>query len=123
MPTNTINGRSFEVDEEGFFVDREEWSEDLAKDLAPLIGIELDDEHLAPLRFMRDDAAANGVTPTLRRMQTVGGFGSKSDQLNAYNVYRGDPGSFSADLDRYLLATPEGVLLPARPVMEFPTGP
>src|SRR5664279_626026 len=26
------------------------------------------------------------------RLQTVGGFGGKSDQLNAYNVFRGDPG-------------------------------
>ena len=26
------------------------------------------------------------------RLQTVGGFGGKSDQLNAYNVLRGDPG-------------------------------
>jgi zinc protease len=48
------------------------------------------------------------------RLQTVGGFGSKSDQLNAYNVFRGDPGSFSADLDRYLLATPDGVRAAAR---------
>ena len=37
----------------------------------------------------------------LYRLQTVGGFGGKSDQLNAYNVFRGDPGYFSADLERY----------------------
>ena len=29
------------------------------------------------------------------RLQTVGGFGGKSDQLNAYNVFRGDPGFFA----------------------------
>ncbi|MSO82151.1 MAG: insulinase family protein [Acidobacteria bacterium] len=39
------------------------------------------------------------------RLQTVGGFGGKSDQLNAYNVLRGDPGFFSADLLRYREAT------------------
>ena len=37
----------------------------------------------------------------LYRLQTVGGFGGKSDQLNAYNVFRGDPGYFAADLERY----------------------
>jgi zinc protease len=37
----------------------------------------------------------------LYRLQTVGGFGGKSDQLNAYNVFRGDPGFFAADLERY----------------------
>jgi len=35
------------------------------------------------------------------RLQTVGGFGGKSDQLNNYNVFLGDPGFFGRDLDRY----------------------
>ena len=35
------------------------------------------------------------------RLQTVGGFGGKSDQLNAYNVFKGNPGFFDADLARY----------------------
>ncbi|HVQ14898.1 MAG TPA: pitrilysin family protein [Vicinamibacterales bacterium] len=39
------------------------------------------------------------------RLQTIGGFGGKSDQLNAYNVLKGDPGFFPADLDRYRNAT------------------
>jgi len=43
------------------------------------------------------------------RLQTVGGFGGKSDQLNAYNVMRGNPGFFTADLDRYRRATHESV--------------
>jgi zinc protease len=37
----------------------------------------------------------------LHRLQTVGGFGGKSDQLNAYNVYLGSPGYFDEDLARY----------------------
>jgi zinc protease len=45
----------------------------------------------------------------LYRLQTVGGFGGKSDQLNAYNVFRGDPGFFAADLARYRDATREAV--------------
>jgi len=39
------------------------------------------------------------------RLQTVGGFGGKSDQLNAYNVFIGDPGFFERDLDRYRRVT------------------
>jgi zinc protease len=39
------------------------------------------------------------------RLETVGGFGGKSDQLNAYNVFTGDPGYFSQDLARYQHAT------------------
>ena len=43
------------------------------------------------------------------RLQTVGGFGGKSDQLNAYNILRGDPGFFAADLVRYRDATAASV--------------
>jgi hypothetical protein len=39
------------------------------------------------------------------RLQSVGGFGGKSDQLNAYNVLVGDPDFFSRDLDRYQQVT------------------
>ena len=45
----------------------------------------------------------------LYRLQTVGGFGGKSDQLNAYNVLRGDPGYFAQDLERYESATQDSV--------------
>jgi zinc protease len=37
----------------------------------------------------------------ISRLQTVGGFGGKSDQLNAYNVFLGDAGYFDRDLRRY----------------------
>ncbi len=35
------------------------------------------------------------------RLQTVGGFNGRSDQLNAYNVYTGDPGFMTRDRARY----------------------
>ncbi len=43
------------------------------------------------------------------RLQTVGGFGGKSDQLNAYNTFVGHPGFFDEDLARYRNATAEGL--------------
>jgi zinc protease len=43
------------------------------------------------------------------RLQTVGGFGGKSDQLNAYNTFLGDPGFFERDLQRYRSASIEGL--------------
>ncbi|HLS43840.1 MAG TPA: TusE/DsrC/DsvC family sulfur relay protein [Ornithinicoccus sp.] len=87
MPTNVLNDRTFEVDTEGFLTRRDEWDESLAADLAALIGVELDEAHLAPLRFMREDSVTTGVTPTLRRMQTVGGFGVKE----LFALYPGKP--------------------------------
>ena len=54
-------------------------------------------------------AAAQVEAHFLYRLQTVGGFGGKSDQLNAYNVFCGDPAYFSQDLTRYTSATRESV--------------
>jgi zinc protease len=39
------------------------------------------------------------------RLQSIGGFGGRADQLNAYNVYTGSPGYFDQDLIRYLRVT------------------
>jgi zinc protease len=56
-----------------------------------------------------DDEIARGRVQAeaqfIFRLQTVGGFGGKSDQLNAYNVFLGDPGYFDRDLDRYRAVT------------------
>jgi zinc protease len=43
------------------------------------------------------------------RLQTVGGFGGKSDQLNAYNVLLGDAAYFERDLSRYYEASRQSV--------------
>jgi zinc protease len=48
------------------------------------------------------------------RVQTIGGFGGKSDQLNAYNVFRGDPGYFATDRARYEGATGSAIAEAAR---------
>ena len=48
------------------------------------------------------------------RLQTMGGFGGRSDQLNAYNVMVGDAGYFSTDLARFVDATQAAVGAAAR---------
>jgi zinc protease len=59
-------------------------------------------------------AAASAEANFIYHLQTVGGFDGKSDQLNAYNVFRGDPGFFAKDLSRYRDATPDSVREAAR---------
>ena len=43
------------------------------------------------------------------QVQTVGGFGGRSDQLNAYNVLTGDPGYGPTDRARYARVTRDAV--------------
>ncbi|HEV8393353.1 MAG TPA: pitrilysin family protein [Vicinamibacterales bacterium] len=67
-----------------------------------------------PTAAEMERAEAQAEANFVYHLQTVGGFDGKSDQLNAYNVFRGDPGFFARDLDRYRLATPESVREAAR---------
>src|SRR5262252_7015579 len=43
------------------------------------------------------------------RMEKVGGFGGKADQLNAYYTYTGDPDWFNEDLGRYRALSPDDI--------------
>ena len=61
------------------------------------------------------DRARNGFEAQfLSRMEHVGGFGGKADQLNYYNYFVGTPDYFERDLDRYRRVTPEDVRRAAR---------
>jgi zinc protease len=43
------------------------------------------------------------------RLESVGGFGGKADQLNSYQTYTGDPGYAGANWRRYEQATPGSI--------------
>ena len=89
-------------------------------EIETLIGIELQAlVESGPTESEMERARAQVEAHFIYRLQTVGGFGGKSDQLNAYNVMRGDPGFFDKDLARYRDATPETVRDTARRVLGF----
>ena len=77
MTVTTISGHDVHVDEEGFLTTYDEWNEDLAGALATQIGLELTEEHLDVIRFLRQDFQEKGETATLRRVSTVGGIPTK----------------------------------------------
>jgi zinc protease len=58
-----------------------------------------------PTESELDRSRVQAEASFLFRLQTLGGFGGKADQLNAYNVYTGSPAYFAQDLDRYLSVT------------------
>ena len=77
MTVTTIAGHEVHVDEEGFLTSYDEWDEGLAAALAEQIGIDLTEDHLEVLRFLREDFSRKGETATLRRVSTVGGVPTK----------------------------------------------
>lgn len=78
MPVTTLDGHQIHVNDEGFLTDPTEWDEALATALAAQVDISLTDEHWTAIRFLRKDFQAQGQTPTLRRVSTVGGIPIKS---------------------------------------------
>jgi len=72
-----IAGHEVHVDDEGFMTEYEEWTDELAKQLAANIDIDLSDQHWKAIRFLRDDFKDQGETATLRRVSTIGGIPTK----------------------------------------------
>jgi zinc protease len=62
-----------------------------------------------PTAIEMERCRAQAEAQFVYRLQTVGGFGGKGDQLNAYNVFLSDPGYFDRDLARYRHARPEAL--------------
>ena len=63
-----------------------------------------------PVPAEMERVLAQAESHFIHRLQTIGGFGGKSDQLNAYNVLLGDPGFFERDLARYRAVTAHGIM-------------
>ncbi len=78
MTATTIAGYQVEVNDEGFLTQPDQWTEELAQELAKLIGLELTDAHWTIINFLREDYAAQGETATLRRVSTQTGTPVKS---------------------------------------------
>ena len=77
MSLATIAGHDVHLDEEGFMTDYDEWDEEMARQLATNIGIDLTDRHMVAIDFLREDFRAQGETPTLRRVSTTAGIPTK----------------------------------------------
>jgi zinc protease len=89
-------------------------------DIAAAIDVELEQViEDGPSESEMARASAQVEAQFLYRLQTIGGFGGKSDQLNAYNMLCGDPGYFATDLARYLDATSHSVREAARHYLAF----
>lgn len=74
MATKTINGKSVEVNEEGFLVNPDDWAESMAPELAKEEGITgLTDKHWQVIKFMRKEYKEQGQIPTVRRIKNASG--------------------------------------------------
>ena len=75
MPTITLAGKQFDVDEDGFIQDPTQWDEAIARALAGQEGIaELTEEHWKVIRFLRAYYLEFGIAPMIRKLCKETGF-------------------------------------------------
>lgn len=73
MPTQTLAGKSVEVNDEGFFVDAEAWTTEMASEIADEVGVPtpLTDRHWTVIDLMRKEYFAKGTGPTVRKISKL----------------------------------------------------
>jgi TusE/DsrC/DsvC family sulfur relay protein len=78
MSTTTLAATEVELNDEGFFVHPEQWTEEMAPELARREGIEeLSPQHWQVLRFMRTEFLEKGTGPTVRVLGKTSGVSVK----------------------------------------------
>jgi tRNA 2-thiouridine synthesizing protein E len=78
MTSAIVAGQTVELNDEGFFVDPDTWTETMAPEIAAQEGIdELTDRHWQVIRFMRKEYAEKGTGPTVRVLGKASGVSVK----------------------------------------------
>jgi dissimilatory sulfite reductase related protein len=95
MTNLTIAATEVELNAEGFFAHPEQWTEEMAPELARREGIEtLSDQHWQVIRFMRSEYLSKGTGPTVRLLGKVSGVSVKE----LYQLFPKGPAKIAAKI-------------------------
>jgi tRNA 2-thiouridine synthesizing protein E len=86
---------SIQTDAEGFLLDPQQWSEELASEIAANNGIaQLTDRHWQVVRFMRDAYLRDGTAPSIRTLGKASGVPIKE----LYQLFPKGPAKLAAKI-------------------------
>ncbi|MDR1296755.1 MAG: TusE/DsrC/DsvC family sulfur relay protein [Deltaproteobacteria bacterium] len=103
MPTKEFNGKTYDVDDEGFLLNEARWDEDWVRLVTLEEDIdELTEDHQAVLDCLRAYQAEHGQPPRVRDMTKVTGFKMKY----IYQMFPSGPGKGACKMAG--LPKPEG---------------
>jgi tRNA 2-thiouridine synthesizing protein E len=92
MTTETLN---VELNDEGFLVNPEQWTDEIGAELARREGIdELTDAHWTVIRFMRSEYFEKGTGPTVRILGKTSGVGVRE----LYKLFPKGPAKIAAKI-------------------------
>lgn len=86
MAEKTIAGKTVQVNEEGYLLNMDDWSKEIATELAKEDGIDLTDKHFEVIEFLRNTQAA-GEGLTIRKV----GKSGITDIKGLYQLFPGGP--------------------------------
>ncbi len=87
MPVRTIGSLQVEVDGEGYLVNPQDWTPEIAKAFAQEEGIALTDRHWEVINFVRKFYEENGQSPTIRQITVGAGIPTK----DLFKLFPGGP--------------------------------
>jgi tRNA 2-thiouridine synthesizing protein E len=95
MPAKIYARTEVSVNDEGFFIDPQQWREDMAPQIAAEAGIqELTEQHLQVVKFMRHEYAEKGTGPSVRALSKTSGVPIKE----LYELFPGGPAKLAAKI-------------------------
>ena len=95
MPTATYAGHSVTVNDDGFFENPQEWSEEMAPEIARTAGInELSEQHWRIIKFMRHEFEEKGTGPTVLVLGKTSGVSIKE----LYELFPKGPAKVAAKI-------------------------
>ncbi|MEN8185603.1 MAG: TusE/DsrC/DsvC family sulfur relay protein [Bacteroidota bacterium] len=93
MAEKTIAGVQVNVSDDGYLEDMSQWNEDIAKEIAGEIGIELTDKHFEVLNYLREKTEA-GESLSIRKV----GKSGIVDIKGLYKLFPKGPLKFSSKI-------------------------
>ena len=95
MTTTNVAGHAVELNDEGFFVHPEQWTETMADEIARENGIgELTDRHWQVVKFMRRTYLQSGSAPSIRTLGKASGVPIKE----LYQLFPKGPAKLAAKI-------------------------
>lgn len=93
MATKTLANVEVNVTEDGYLEDMNQWNEDIAREIAKELNIELTDKHFEVLNYLREKTKA-GETLTIRKV----GKSGIVDIKTLYKLFPKGPLKFAAKI-------------------------
>ena len=93
MEVQTIAGAQVNVSDDGYLEDMSQWNQDIAREIASEIGIELTDKHFDVINYLREKTEA-GEALTIRKV----GKSGVVDIKGLYKLFLKGPLKFSSKI-------------------------